>query len=326
VAENNPYYGRDRNGVLQDPSVAVSETNVAYGVTMSRITWAAVFAGVILALGVQFLLNTLGAGIGASTIDPGETPDAQSLGIAAGVWWMISTFIALFIGGWIAGRLAGIPRPADGMIHGLLTWGLSTLLLLYFLGTAVGAVLGGAVNLIGGGVAAVAPHAAGAAKELLSEADISWTDIRKEARELLRQTGKPELRPEALEREGKQAAEGAAQNPPMSDEGFEGVLERLVGRGEAVTSEVDREAAINVLVARTDMSPAEAAKTVDNWTETYKRATTQAAQQTRQVADATAEAVAKGSVWAFLALLLGAAAAGCGGAIGAPRRAVVTPK
>jgi hypothetical protein len=204
---------------------------------------------VILALGIQLLLNTLGTGIGASTIDPlgGETPGAESLGIAAGVWWMISSFIALFIGGWIAGRLAGIPRPADGMIHGFLTWGLSTLLLLYFLGTAVGAVLSGAVNLIGGGVAVVAPHVAGAARELLSEADISWTDIRKEARELLRQTGKPELRPEALEREGKEAAEGAAQNPPMNDEEFEGLLERLVRRGKAVTSEVDRGAVINVL-------------------------------------------------------------------------------
>jgi hypothetical protein len=317
----NPYPSQDP--LLQDPLVAVTETNVAYGVSTKRITWAAVFAGVILALGIQLLLNTLGTGIGASTIDPlgGETPGAESLGIAAGVWWMISSFIALFIGGWTAGRLAGIPRPADGMIHGFLTWGLSTLLLLYFLGTAVGAVLGGAVNLIGGGVATVAPHVAGAAKELLSEADISWTDIRKEARELLRQTGKPELRPEALEREGKQAAEGAAQNPPMNDEEFEGVLERLLRRGKAV----DREAAINVLVARTDMSPAEAAQTVDNWTETYQRATIQAAQQTRQAADVTAEAVAKSSIWGFLALLLGAAAAGCGGAIGAPRRAVVTP-
>jgi hypothetical protein len=50
---------------------------------------------------------------------------------------------------------------------------------------------------------------------------------------------------------------------------IKGLLERLVRRGKAVTSEVDREAAINVLVARTDMSPAEAAETVDNWTETY---------------------------------------------------------
>lgn len=71
------------------------------------------------------------------------------------------------------------------------------------------------------------------------------------------------------------------------------------------------------------MSPAEPERTVDKWIETYQRATAEAAQQTRQVADATAEAVATGS--GFLALLLGAAAAGCGGVIGAPRRAVVTP-
>lgn len=141
----------------------------------------------------------------------------------------------------------------------------------------------------------------------------------------MRQTGKPELRPEAVERERKQAAEGAARNPSMSDEEFEGVLERLVRRGRQSPRKVHREAAINVLVARTEMSPAEAARTLDNWVGTYRRATAQAAPQTRQVGDATAEAVASGSIWGFLALLLGAAAAGCGGVIGVPRRAVITP-
>jgi len=43
------------------------------------------------------------------------------------------------------------------------------------------------------------------------------------------------------------------------------------------------------LLARTDMSPAEPERTVDKWIETYQRATAEAAQQTRQVADATAE-------------------------------------
>jgi len=47
-------------------------------------------------------------------------------------------------------------------------------------------------------------------------------DRYKEARELLRRTDKPGLRPEALERQGKQAADGAARNSAMSDEEVEG--------------------------------------------------------------------------------------------------------
>ena len=37
-----------------------------------RISWGAVFAGVIILLIVQFVLSLLGVGIGASSIDPSQ--------------------------------------------------------------------------------------------------------------------------------------------------------------------------------------------------------------------------------------------------------------
>lgn len=323
----NPPYGREPNvspgPVLPRGTIATVES-VEYVAPMTRIAWAAVFAGVVLAIGIQVLLSMLGTGIGASTIDPlkGGTPDAEALGISAAGWWILSSLIALFAGGWIAGRLAGIPRQVDGMIHGLLTWGLSTLLVLYFLGTAVGALVGGTFNFIGSGVAAVAPHVASAVG---SEADIPWDNIKQEARDLLRQTGKPELRPEALEgraAEAQQAPQEAGRASAPSDQEFESLLDRLIHQGKAVASEVDREAVMNVLMARRGMSREEATRTVDNWVQTYERTTAQAARQTRQVADTTADAVAKASIWGFLALLIGAAAAACGGMFGTPRTPV----
>ncbi len=58
--------------------------DVAVAVAGRRISWGAVFAGVIIVLIVQFLLSLLGVGIGASTIDPsqrgGGTPRAQAPG------------------------------------------------------------------------------------------------------------------------------------------------------------------------------------------------------------------------------------------------------
>ncbi len=86
---------------------------------------------------------------------------------------------------------------------------------------------------------------------------------------------------------------------------------------------VDREEVVNGLMARTSMSREEAKRTVDNWIRTYERAAAEANQQARQVADTTADAVAKVSIWGFLALLIGAAAAGCGGVIGTRRTPVV---
>jgi polyhydroxyalkanoate synthesis regulator phasin len=312
-------YGPEPNG-----------TEVAY---VKRISWAAVFAGVILALVIQLLLSMLGTGLGMSMVDPveGETPTAEALSTAAGIWWIVSGLIALLTAGWIAGRLAGIPSRVDGMIHGLLSWGLSTLLLVLFIGTALGALIGGTVNLVGSGVRALAPSVANVAGQM-SETDVPWTDIKREAQALLRQTGKPELQPQALEQQARgaaqesgQAAQEAAKDPASGEQELDSLLDRLIGSGKAVTSEVDREAVINVLVTRTDMSQDEAARTVDNWIRTYQETKAKAAQQAREVADKTAETISKSSIWGFIAFLIGGAAAGIGGILGAPRAPVVVP-
>ena len=54
--------------------------------THRRISWAAIFGGVILIVAIQLLLSLLGAGIGLGTVDTnaGSTPTASSLGLGAG--------------------------------------------------------------------------------------------------------------------------------------------------------------------------------------------------------------------------------------------------
>src|SRR5262249_55441193 len=125
--------------------------------THRRISWAAIFGGVILAVVVQLLLSALGAGIGFSTVNvnAGTTPGAGAMGIGAGVWWVISSCIAVFVGGYVAGWLAGIETRLDGMLHGLITWGLATLLTIYLLTSALSSIIGGSVSAIGGAASAV---------------------------------------------------------------------------------------------------------------------------------------------------------------------------
>src|ERR1700722_14178022 len=66
-----------------------------------RISWAAIFGGVILVVAVQLLLGLLGVGIGLGSVNTngGTTPDASSFGIGAGAWWLVSSIIALGFGG-----------------------------------------------------------------------------------------------------------------------------------------------------------------------------------------------------------------------------------
>lgn len=65
-----------------------------------RASWAAILAGVTVALATQLLLGVLGLAIGASTIDPlrGDTP-TRGLGIATGLWFLLTGLASLFAGG-----------------------------------------------------------------------------------------------------------------------------------------------------------------------------------------------------------------------------------
>jgi hypothetical protein len=105
------------------------------------LDWSAIFAGAIIALVVHFLLNLLGASIGAAAIDvtPGGTAPAP-MGVAAFGWWSISGILAAFLGGAIAGRLALRSGHEDAVTHGLLAWAVPTLVVV----AAVAGVIGGA--------------------------------------------------------------------------------------------------------------------------------------------------------------------------------------
>lgn len=128
-----------------------------------RTSWGAIFAGTVVVLATQLLLSMLGIGIGASTINPlTEQNPVSGLGTGAAIWFGISTLISLFLGGWVAGRLAGVPLKTDSMLHGLLTWGLSTLLTFYLLTSAIGGLLGGTARAVGG-VASTATQGAATA-------------------------------------------------------------------------------------------------------------------------------------------------------------------
>lgn len=330
-------------GILMSPPPVMPAATAAAPAVVRRISWAAVFAGVVIVLVTQLLLGLLGLGIGASTIDPVEERNPMAgLGQGAGVWFALSTLIALFAGGWAAGRLAGFPRKLDGTLHGVLTWGLATLLTVYLLTSAVGGLIGGTMRTLGSvagavgqGVAAVAPQAGEAIQAELDRRGIDWSDIRREARDLLRQTGRPELQPGAIAtqaEQARQAARGAiadaTQNPQAANQELDSALDRLFNRAQAVASAADREAVINVLVARTNMTRDEAARTVDRWEASYQQARArveqareQASQQARETAAAAADRVSGAALWSFVALALGLAAAAIGGRVGTPRDA-----
>jgi hypothetical protein len=83
----------------------------------------------------------------------GTTPNASSLGIGGGIWWVISSCLALFVGGYVAAWLAGVGVRFDGLLHGLLTWGIAILLTIYLLTSAIGGIIGGGFSALGSAAA-----------------------------------------------------------------------------------------------------------------------------------------------------------------------------
>lgn len=117
---------------------------------LRRISWSAVFAGVVVALVTQMALALLGLAIGFGTVDPAtEQQPMAGLGLGAAIWFLVSTIIALFLGGWVAGHLAGIPKRSEGLLHGVVTWGLVTLVSFYLMTTVIGRLVNAAGGVIG---------------------------------------------------------------------------------------------------------------------------------------------------------------------------------
>ncbi len=68
----------------------------------------------------------------------------RSCKAAAPPWAIVS----MFVGGMTTGRMAGILTRGDGMVHGVVMWGVSLLLALYLGSVGVGRVLGGVTGFV----------------------------------------------------------------------------------------------------------------------------------------------------------------------------------
>ena len=86
-----------------------------------RISWGAVLAGVVIVLVTQLFFAVLGISIGAGVMDPlNDKNPVVDIGVGTGVWFGVSTLVALFVGGWVSGRMANLGRKMDSTLHGIL--------------------------------------------------------------------------------------------------------------------------------------------------------------------------------------------------------------
>jgi len=115
--------------------MSLSETPVGPTGRSFGVTWNAAIAGAVVAAALVFVLDSFGVaiGLGLSSASPTWRDTSFALVLLSGFYLLLTALAAYALGGYFAGRMrrpygpAENPEYDDGM-HGLLVWGLATLL------------------------------------------------------------------------------------------------------------------------------------------------------------------------------------------------------
>ncbi|MGI4802145.1 MAG: hypothetical protein ACRYG8_50550 [Janthinobacterium lividum] len=271
---------------------------------LQRVSWQAVFAGVILAVTVQLLLSMLGLGVGLGMVNTnaGNTPNASSFGIGTGIWWLVSNLVALAIGGYVAAWMAGITLKFDGMLHGLVTWGIATLFTFYLLSTAVGGLIGGAYSVVGSTLSAAGSTVKTAAAPVAQAAGLSPDMMQQQVQGYLQPTD----------------PDPATMSPQDAQKAIASELPTYVGGGSGAPAA--RERIITIMAAQMHVSHDDAAKRFDDLQAKATQTKNQAIQTAKNAADQSAQAGSTAAYLAFGVLLLGGIVAAIAGSLATQRR------
>ena len=272
-------------------------------IAINDVNWGAVLAGVACGLILQLLLNMLGLGFGLATLDPGtnDNPSAAGFGIGAGIWWVLSALFASFTGGWIAGRLAGKSKETTAGLHGVVSWAVTSLIVIYMLTSAVSGIVGGALGALGSAAGGIARTAGSAVSVAAPAAAVN---------------------PQASNAVSD-AASSIANNPKVEEiaQAAKAGVQAAVSDDPAAAARAREEAAQALATSRN--IPIEQARAQTAQTEQQVTVGAEKAKQTAtRAADATAGALSSAALLSAIALLLGALAAWFGGRAGAPNPTV----
>lgn len=257
-----------------------------------RSAWGAILVGSVIGLAVFAMLSLLGVGLGLTAIEIGEDNPLGGVPTASPIWLFVSQIISLGIGGFVAGRLAGVLHGIGSMLHGAAVWALSTLVaawlavsasvgLFNMTGSAIGMVgsaVSNAASATGGAVQAMMPEDVNlpdlAVSQLgledlpdpvaarLREAGITPENFRNEAREAFRDVISRSEQARAR-RAISNSAVDILRNPSDIEAELQQLADTLVGGEDAVLSEEDRAEALRLMESRLGLTRQEANAYID---------------------------------------------------------------
>jgi len=274
----------------------------------SAVSWAAVLAGAFVASGFSLALVALGAGIGLISVSPWSNNNVSvtTFGILAGVWFIAVQLFSSGLGGYLAGRLRTrwVSVHTDEVYfrdtaHGLLVWGVGAVLSAVLLSSAASSVASGVAHMGETAVQAAGSAAAGPLSQVASQAagtpNAYFTDM-------LFRTDHPSA-----------STDQAASQAEMGR-----IFARALSSGDLPAA--DKTYAAQVVASRTGLNQADAEKRVTETFDQAKSAAAQAADKAKEAAEMARKTGVAVSLWAFLALLVGAFSASYMATVGGEAR------
>jgi hypothetical protein len=304
---------------------------------LAQVSWGAIFAGVIMALTVQSLFNLLGLGLGL-TVFTLDADVLKTLAVNSIIWLIVTSLASMFIGSWVAARCSNVFQNMDGALHGLVTWGVATLLTFILLTTTLGTVVAGTLGMVGQGISLVgkgtkalgegaasigkgainiAPQLAETAQNLVPDLSPAVEQITQQAEEAIHQVKSASVNTEKNVKE---------QNG-LSKEEMRKKLQEVLKNLFTASNENDvasvRQKAIDFLVQNQNISQSQAEQMVNDWLAKYQQLKDQINQKAEQAKQATIEATEKATnalgriaFITVLVSLVGAVASIFGGMLG----------
>jgi hypothetical protein len=281
-----------------DPTIETTPTAV---IAPERISWGAILGGAVTALAVGTLLHSLGFALGLSAIDPSNPSSFRASSIFTGVWSLVTAFLALFAGGMVAARVAGVVSRTGGAIHGLVMWGLTTIAGTFLIFNLLSHAISGAAS-VGKTAIESGAAAAGQAGGISNALGIDFNDMLAPINQRLQAEGKPTVTANQVEAASKD------------------VMQQAVRQG----GRIDRDTLVNSIAAKTNLSRQDAAEVAERL-EAKLGTSGGAAQDIQTGALRAAESTGKAFWGVFAALLIGMISAVVGASLGVTKRQRMWP-
>ncbi|MDD5552782.1 MAG: hypothetical protein PHE18_02800 [Candidatus Omnitrophica bacterium] len=279
---------------------------------MNINSWGSVFAGMVIMLIVQFSLSLLGVAFGFLSISPqeGRFPK-KALAFGGIAWWVITSIVAVYLGSWVASRLANAATVGDARLYGIITWAATMLVGVLVSTVGAGIVASGAIGMLSQAIKAVgAIGAVGGAAGIMGAGAVMKS---------------PEMFSEVFPKLSGQL-QGVTnrikdfQHNQEAKQEISSVARDIIKKGPENINESDKERFSDVLTKVTDMSHEETRQKVDQFISQAKRVNEQVQQgleKSKMAAKEAAKAVSAAAFASFIMLALTFAAAILGSTHGA---------